>query len=98
LLLTALGCLVLRAAGVVLAGALRADHPVVAWASAVSLAILSGFVALAVVAPAGLLATVPLPTRLAGLLVGLLVHRVLRWGLLPSLAAGLAVVVLARWF
>ena len=55
-----------------LAGALRPDHPFIRWAAAVSQAVLAAFVVLAVVAPAGGLAGVPLPARLAGLAAGLL--------------------------
>ena len=57
--LTALAMLALRAAGLAVAGALRADHPFVAWATAVSQATLAAFVVLAVVAPpAGAMAAV----------------------------------------
>ncbi|MCO6419929.1 hypothetical protein JYK14_27760, partial [Siccirubricoccus sp. KC 17139] len=67
LLLTALAMLALRAAGLVVAGALGPRHWLVQWAAAVSQATLAAFVALAVVVPAGALASVPLAARLAGL-------------------------------
>uniref|UniRef100_UPI001F3205E6 hypothetical protein n=1 Tax=Falsiroseomonas oryziterrae TaxID=2911368 RepID=UPI001F3205E6 len=66
LLLTILAGVALRGAGLALGGALRPDHPVIAWAGAVSVATLSAFVLLAVVAPTGALATVPWPARCAG--------------------------------
>jgi hypothetical protein len=59
LALTALACLLLRSAGVWLAGGLGADHPVIAWATAIAQATLSAFVMLAIIAPSGALADVP---------------------------------------
>ncbi|WP_431266761.1 hypothetical protein [Dankookia sp. P2] len=53
LLLSALAMLLLRAAGLLVAGALRPEHPLVAWAAAVSQATLAAFVALAIGAPGG---------------------------------------------
>jgi hypothetical protein len=96
LLLTVLAGLALRGAGLALGGALRADHPVVAWASAVSVATLAAFVALAITAPGGLLATVPLPARLAGLAAALAGWAATRGAILPALLAGLAGLALAR--
>jgi hypothetical protein len=96
LLLTALACLALRVAGVLVAGALRPDHPFVAWASAVSQATLAAFVALAVVAPSGALAGVPLPARAGALAAALAAYAVLGRRLLPAMLAGLAVVLLVR--
>jgi hypothetical protein len=90
LALTALAMLAVRGAGLAVAGALRPDHPFIAWAAAVSQATLAAFVALAVVAPGGVLATVPLPARLAGLLAGLIGYALLRGRLLPALLCGLA--------
>jgi branched-subunit amino acid transport protein len=95
LLLTVLLGLGLRGAGLALGGALRPDHPFIAWASAVSVATLSAFVALAIAAPSGLLASVPWPARLAGLAAGGLVYALSR-GLLPAMLAGLAGLLLAR--
>lgn len=96
LLLTAGAMLVLRAGGLLVAGALRPDHPLVQWATAVSQATLAAFVALAVVAPGGALAAVPLPARLAGLVAGLLGAWLFGGRLLPSLVLGLAVLVAVR--
>jgi hypothetical protein len=96
LLLTVLAGLGLRGAGLALGGALRPDHPFIAWASAVSVATLSAFVVLAIAAPAGLLASVPWPARLAGVAAGALGWRVFRGRLLPALLAGLAG-LLAAW-
>ncbi|WP_439596650.1 hypothetical protein [Falsiroseomonas sp.] len=88
--------LALRGLGLLLGGALRPDHPAIAWASAVSVATLAAFVTLAIAAPAGLLATVPWPARLAGLAAGFLAFRLLPGRLLPAMAAGLAALLLAR--
>ncbi|MBR0657433.1 AzlD domain-containing protein [Plastoroseomonas arctica] len=94
LLLTGLACLVLRLAGVLLAGRLRADHPFIAWASSVAQATLAVFVVLAVLAPTGALAQLPLHARLVGLGVGVAAYFLLRERLLPALAIGLVAVVL----
>ncbi|MBU8543277.1 MULTISPECIES: AzlD domain-containing protein [Roseomonadaceae] len=96
LLLTVLVGLALRGLGLLLGGALRPDHPAIAWASAVSVATLAAFVTLAIAAPAGLLATVPLAARLVGLAAGGLAYWRLRGRLLPAMAAGLAALLLAR--
>jgi hypothetical protein len=96
LALTALAGLGLRVVGLLLAGALRPDHPLIAWASDVSLATLSAFVVLAVLVPGGLLASVPLAARLAGVAAGAAAYLALGRRLLPSLAAGLAGLMLAR--
>lgn len=86
----------LRGLGLLLGGALRPDHPGIAWASAVSVATLAAFVTLAIAAPAGLLATVPLAARLAGLAGGGLAFWLLRGRLLPAMAVGLTALSLAR--
>jgi len=96
LALTALAGFGLRAAGLRLGGALRPDHPVIAWAAAVSTATLAAFVVLAIAAPSGLLATVPWPARTAGVIAGAIGWRVCRGALLPALLAGLAG-LLAAW-
>ena len=94
--LTALAMLALRAAGLAVAAALRADHPFVAWATAVSQATLAAFVVLAVVAPAGAMAAVSAPARAAGLAAGLAAFAALRGRLLPSLGAGLLALAAVR--
>jgi len=86
----------LRLAGLALGGVLRADHPAIAWASAVSIATLACFVALALVAPVGLLATVPWPARLVGVVAGAAAYLLGGRRLLPAMLAGLAGLVLAR--
>ncbi len=96
LALTALVGLGLRAVGLALGGALRPDHPFIAWAGAVAVATLATFVALAILAPGGLLGTVPLGARLAGLAAGGLGYVALRGRLLLSLLAGLGG-LLAAW-
>lgn len=96
LLLTSLACLGLRAAGVSLAGGLSADHPLIAWATAVAQATLAAFVVLAVVAPSGALAEVSLSARLTGLGVGMAVCLGYGRRMLPSLLAGLAAMLLVR--
>lgn len=97
LLLTVLAGIGLRGAGLALGGALRPEHPFIAWASAVSVATLSAFVVLALVAPSGLLATVPWPARLAGVAAGAAGWRILGGRLLPALLAGLGGLLLAWW-
>lgn len=96
LLLTAGAMLALRAAGLAVAGALRPDHPFIAWAAAVSQAVLAAFVVLAVAAPAGVLAEVPLAARVAGLAAGLFGYWALRGRLLPALLCGLAALAAVR--
>lgn len=96
LLLTAAACLGLRLGGVWLAGGLAADHPLIAWATAVAQATLAAFVALAIVAPAGAMAEVPLAARLAGLAVGVAACLAMRRRLLPALMAGLLAMLVVR--
>jgi len=96
LLLTAAAMLALRGAGMLLAGTLRPDHPFIRWAAAVSQAVLAAFVTLAVIAPAGAVAAVPLSARLAGLAAGLVVHAATGGRMLPSLGAGLAALLGVR--
>ena len=96
LLLAAAAMLALRGGGMLLAGTLRPDHPFIRWATAVSQAVLAAFVALAVIAPTGALAGLPLPARLAALGAGLAVHAASGGRMLPSLGAGLAALLLAR--
>ena len=96
LLLTAIACLGLRLAGVWLAGGFPTDHPVIAWATAVAQATLAAFVALAIVAPAGALAEVPLVARLAGLGVGVATCLALQRRILPALIAGLVAMLVVR--
>jgi hypothetical protein len=96
LLLAAVAMLALRGAGMLLAGTLRPDHPFIRWASAVSQAVLAAFVVLAVIAPAGALAGLPLPARLAALAAGLAVHAASGGRMLPSLSAGLLALLLVR--
>ena len=96
LLLAALAMLVLRGAGLLVAGSLRPEHPFIAWATSVSQATLAAFVTLAVFAPAGAVASVPLPARLAGLMAGLGAYALLRGRLLPSLCVGLGALVAVR--
>jgi hypothetical protein len=94
--LTVLAMLALRGAGLLVAGALRPEHPFIAWAAAVSQATLAAFVVLAVVTPGGVLATVPLVARLAGLAGGLAAYALLGGRLLPSLLCGLAALAVVR--
>ncbi|WP_137127061.1 hypothetical protein [Roseomonas sp. HF4] len=97
LALTALACLGLRLAGVWLAGGMSAEHPAIAWATAVAQATLAAFVALAIAAPSGALAEVPLAARLAGFGVGAAAVVTLRGRLLPALLAGLAAMLAVRF-
>jgi hypothetical protein len=67
LLLLALAGAALRATGLLVAGRLPADHPLVRWAASVAVATLAAFIAAAVVAPGGALAAVPFVARLMGM-------------------------------
>lgn len=96
LALTALACLLLRSAGVWLAGGLGSDHPVIAWATAIAQATLAAFVMLAIIAPTGALADVPLAARLFGLGVGVAVCLAFGRNLLPALLAGLIAMLVLR--
>ena len=96
LALTALACLLLRSAGVWLAGGLGSDHPVIAWATAIAQATLAAFVMLAIIAPTGALAEVPLVARLFGLGVGVAVCLAFGRNLLPALLVGLAAMLALR--
>lgn len=89
LALTALACLLLRSAGVWLAGGLGGDHPAIAWATAIAQATLAAFVMLAIIAPTGALADVPLMARLFGFGVGVTVCLAFGRNLLPALVVGL---------
>lgn len=89
LILLILACVLLRSAGLLVAGRLRPDHPFVRWAASVSLATLAAFIAVAIVAPTGLLAGIPLAARLCGLAVAI-AWMLWRGGLLAPLLAGLA--------
>jgi hypothetical protein len=88
LLLLAGGGLALRLSGLMLARGFSAQHPLIAWATAVSQATLAAFVLFAFLAPAGPLAAVPLFARVAGVGLGLLVLWLAKGRLLPALAAG----------
>jgi len=89
LVLLILACLLLRAAGLLVAGRLRPDHPFVRWAASVALATLAAFIVAAVVAPSGALAAIPWPARLAGVVVAI-AWMTRRGGMLAPLLAGLA--------
>ena len=96
LALTALACLMLRSAGVWLAGGLGRDHPVIAWATAIAQATLAAFVMLAIIAPTGALADVPLAARLFGLGVGVAVSLGFGRNLLPALLVGVIAMLALR--
>lgn len=78
----------MRAAGLLVAGRQRPDHPFIQWAASVALATLAAFVMGAVAAPGGLLAQLPLPARLAGAAAALAVWA-WRGGLLGPVLAGI---------
>lgn len=80
----------MRAVGLLVAGRLPSDHPFVRWAGSVALATLTAFVLAAVIAPSGILQSLPLPARVAGLAASI---AVLFWrgGLLTPVLGGLAV-------
>jgi uncharacterized membrane protein YjjP (DUF1212 family) len=96
LLATGLAGFGLRLAGLALGGLLRPDHPLIGWASAVSIATLAAFVSLALVAPAGLLATIPGAARAAAVAAGAVVYLLGGRRLLPAMLAALAALVAAR--
>lgn len=93
LILLILACALLRAAGLLVAGRLRPDHPFVRWAASVALATLAAFITVAILAPSGLLAGIALPARLLGLATAL---GWLAWrgGMLAPLMAGLSATAL----
>ena len=98
LLAVALAGQLLRAAGLLLAGPLRPDHPFIAWAGAVAQATLAAFVVLAVVTPAGALATVPAIARCTGAAIALAVLLLPgRDRLLAALLAGLGATGVVWW-
>lgn len=88
LLLLILACALLRAAGLLVAGRLRPDHPFVRWAASVALATLAAFIAVAILTPTGLLASIALPARILGLVTAL-AWLARRGGMLAPLVAGL---------
>ena len=96
LALTAIACLLLRSTGVWLAGGFGGDHPVIAWATAIAQATLAAFVTLAITAPTGALANVPLAARLCGLGVGVMVCLTFGRNLLPALVVGLVAMLALR--
>jgi hypothetical protein len=93
LLLLILAGAALRAAGLLVAGRLRPDHPFVRWAASVALATLAAFIAMAILAPTGMLAGIPLAARLLGLVVAI-GWMLWRGGMLAPLVAGLAATAL----
>lgn len=95
LILLILAGALLRAAGLLVAGRLRPDHPFVRWAASVALATLAAFIMLAILAPGGALAGIPWWARAAGVL-GALTWMRFRGGMLGPLLAGLAVTA-AGW-
>ncbi len=95
LILLILAGALLRAAGLLVAGRLRPDHPFVRWAASVALATLAAFIVLAILAPGGALAGIPWWARGAGVLAALAWMR-LRGGMLGPLLMGLAVTA-AGW-
>lgn len=96
LALLVLACAALRGAGLALAGRMGPDHPFIQWAAAVALATLAAFVATALAAPTGALATLPTAARLAGLLAGL-AWWARNGGLLAPVTAGSATAAVLGW-
>ncbi len=97
LLALILACQALRAAGLWLAGGLRADHPFIRWAGSVAVATLAAFIVLAVVAPAGVLATIPWPARVLGAVTALGVLLAPGERVLAALLSGLGVTGMIWW-
>ena len=98
LLAVALACQALRGLGLALAGPLPPDHPFIRWAAAVAQATLAAFVVLAVLAPGGVVAGLPVSARLCGAAVALAVLVIPgRDRILAALLAGLAAAGVVWW-
>jgi branched-subunit amino acid transport protein len=86
--LACLGTFGWRLIGVILAGRIKTDTPMMAWINGVAYAMVSGVLMLILVYPTGVLATTDLDHRFIGLLIGLGTMFLTR-NLLYALSAGL---------
>jgi len=86
-----------RVLAVVLARDLREDSDLLLWVRLVASALLVAVVLKMVIAPAGVMQTVPLAGRLAGMAVGLAVLMLTRRSIIAAVASGEAVMALAVW-
>lgn len=86
--LACLGTFIWRLIGVILAGQIATDTPLMAWINGVAYAMVSGVLMLILVYPTGVLATTDTEHRFLGLFIGL-GTMVLTKNLLYALCAGL---------
>jgi len=85
--------------GVVFARGLEEDSEIVMWVRAVATAILAGVIAKLTIFAPGVLATVPMPVRLAAVAIGFLAFMFIRRSVFVGVAAGeLALVIGALVF
>ena len=87
------GTYIWRAVGVAFSSRINTEGPVFKWVTCVSYAMLSGLIARMVLLPVGPLAEVPLFTRVAGMVVGLIVFFLVKRQVLPAVGAGLVVFI-----
>lgn len=80
--------------GVLLAGRLRADSPVVGWIACIAYAMLAGLIARIIILPIGPLATTSLPARLGATAIALALFYLTRRNLIAGVAAGGVALVL----
>lgn len=80
-----------RAAGAVLAGRIEVDTPLFDWCVCVTQAIVGGLMVRAILLPSTALAQAPLGDRVAASVIGLGVFLMLRWKVMPGVAAGTGV-------
>ena len=86
-----------RVLGVMLSRGLDEHSEFLVWVRAVATTLLAGVVAKLLVAPTGSLAALPLPGRLASLLIGLAVFFACRRSVLAGVAAGEATLITLTW-
>lgn len=97
LLVGALVTYVWRAAGVALAGRVKADSPALDWIGCVAYALLAGLIARMIVLPFGPLAETALAARLAAAIVALAIFFLMRRSVLLGVVAGALALVLLSW-
>lgn len=90
-----------RAVGAVLAGRIEVDTPLFDWCVCVTQALVAGLMVRAILLPSTALAQVPLTDRVTAGVVGVGVFLLMRWRVMPGVAAGtgvLAALILWRGF
>lgn len=88
---------VFRVAAVLLPGGVDESSAFLTWVRYVALGLLAAVVSKLVYAPAGALATVPIPATAAAIAVGVAVFFLLRRALVLGILAGEALLVTAAW-